>query len=93
MFYFDLWWFETLVCFIKTIHFPVISLTIFFFSVISITMGKFEKHWYEKLKFYNFYHNFFLNLICVISIMPNKSLIYDEGPYPVPKAINTLIKK
>ena len=25
--------------------------------------------------------------------MPSKSLIYDKGTYPVPKAINTLIKK
>ena len=54
-------------------------------------MGKFEKYWYGKLKFFNFYHNFFKILICVISIMPNKSLIYNEGPYPVPKAINSLI--
>ena len=46
-------------------------------------MGKFEKYWYGKLKFFNFYHNFFKILICVISIMPNKSLIYDERPYPV----------
>ena len=73
LFYFDLWWFETLVCYknilrfycdqvedIKTIHFPVIFPTIIFFliSVISINMGKFEKNLNGKLKFYNFYHNF-----------------------------------
>ena len=57
-------------------------------------MGKFEKYWYGKLKFYHFYHNLiFFFKICVISIMPNKSLIYDEGTYPDPKASNTLIKK
>ena len=56
-------------------------------------MGKFEKYWYGKLKFYNFYHNLFIVLIFVISIMANKSLIYDKGTYPIPKAINTSIKK